>query len=110
MTQASGMAMVSFIDVYAVKETNLDGFPGAVIGYFRIHADAFEYAKGKGGWGGEGIVDKVSAVSIGGHVYILATPQPVDLDLVKKKRDEELRKRTLAELSADQIRVLGIKV
>ena len=42
-------------------------------------------------------------------VWLLDQPEPIDLDSLEAKRDAELKAQTLASLTAEQRRVLGIE-
>ncbi|AVH84956.1 hypothetical protein RsoM2USA_27 [Ralstonia phage RsoM2USA] len=81
---------------------------GPVIGYFTKETDADKFAFGKGWYGGKGRVSKGWAIQIGYHWYELADSSPIDLDRKKTLADEQLKKDTLASLSAEQKRVLGL--
>jgi len=82
---------------------------GPVIGYASTKEKAEVMGKGKAWYGGNGYVATKFAVEIDGQLFILETPYPIDLDNTQATLDAELRKKTLAGLSAEQIRVLGIK-
>jgi hypothetical protein len=80
-----------------------------LIGYF-LREDTAELAcKGKGWYGGNGDVRKSWAVQIDHKWYLLQSDGPIDLDLNQAQADERLRKQTLAALTPEQKRVLGIK-
>jgi hypothetical protein len=109
---------IDFIDAWAVHgdsgSERTDDAP--VIGYCNTAADAAAYALGKGWWGRPGKVTPVSAMVIDGDTYILAQREPVRfvegaseaLAAKHKQQDSELRARTIAGLSAEQRRVLGL--
>lgn len=78
------------------------------IGVYTSVIAAEHAAKGKGSWGGKGQVVEVLAVEIDGQWYELASDKPLDIDDAKKNADAKLKEDTLAMLSADQKRVLGI--
>lgn len=82
---------------------------GPVIAYCSTENAAQKAAKGRGWYGGDGFVSKSHALRIEGKVWLLASPEPIDLDSIGAKRDAELREKTLAGLTPDQRRVLGIK-
>lgn len=101
---------VEFFDVFSVYSTKDEyGRRGVKVGDFRSFAVAEAYAHGRGWYGGKGDVAKSKAVSILGKVYLLQDPSPIDLDGEQKARDDLLRQETIASLSDDQLRVLGIK-
>ena len=83
---------------------------GPVIAYCSTEAQAKQAASKKGWYGGDGVVLPAPALRIDGAVWLLARPNPIDLDSVQKTRDAELREKTIATLNAEQLRVLGIKV
>jgi hypothetical protein len=114
------MVLPHIIKVYVVFTTIDDwGRHGERLGIFSTPEDAIQCAKGQGWYGGNGdIVEKwaIEDCSMGksGTYYLLSgskdhPPIPIDLDLKKKTADEELRAKTLAALTPDQKRVLGIK-
>lgn len=82
---------------------------GPIIGYASTKSRADEMAKGQGWYGGTGWVQETSVVEIEGKIYALASPVPIDLDGVQAGKDAILRKQTLANMSDDQLRVLGLK-
>lgn len=79
-----------------------------------------ELAKGVArefGWNGEddGTITTISTIKKDGQLWILKETFPITVDDYEKKkqqrqteRDEELRRKTLQSLTADQIRVLGL--
>jgi len=66
-------------------------------------------AKGQGSWGGQGQISEVLAVEIDGQWYELVSDKPLDINDAQKKADAKLKEETLAALSADQKRVLGLQ-
>ena len=100
---------VSMIPVYGTMAEDDDGRHRGVMAYFSSSSAAESYGIHKGGWGGDCDVKEFSAIRLAdGRVYVVSDG-PIDLDLKKSKYEEELRKRTLASLTPEQIRVLGIK-
>jgi len=83
------------------------------LGYFSTDELARAAAQGKAEWGGNGIVRIYDAIEIvnRGHrsVYILKHADPADVDNQKAAADEELRRKTIASLTDEQLRVLGLK-
>lgn len=99
-----------FIDLWQVHGDGGERGIGPIIGYFRLNHEAAEFAIRKGWYGSNGYVAGAKAVEIDGKVYILANSgRPVDVDLLQYKADEKLKADTLAGLTAEQIRVLGLK-
>lgn len=101
----------NLVDLYEVytDEDNGIGCRTKVIGYFSSQALATREGEGRGEWGQDAKVVKVPAVSVDGKTYILANEgSPVDVDLKQARHDEELRRTTLASLSDEQKRVLGL--
>lgn len=83
---------------------------GPVLAYCSTADKANEIAKGKGWYGGDGCVNEAFALRVDGNVWLLERKDPIDLDSTQKTKDAELRRTTLAELSADQRRVLGLSL
>lgn len=100
--------------VHAVYESTDDrGSRGACIGYFSDPTNAMSASAGKGYFGGNGEIKELPAIVIvnRGHrsVYVLASSKPIDLDHEQANADAELRKKTIAGLTDEQIRVLGLE-
>lgn len=104
------MSTVEFMTVHMAHGDGGDRSIGPVIGYYSDSVKATDAAKGKGYYGGNGHVSEGPAIRIDGKVYRLLSDAPIDVDGVQASKDDELRKSTLAALSPEQIRVLGIKV
>lgn len=103
-------AVVNFLDLWQVHGDGGERSIGPIIGYFRKHHEAVDFARGKAWYGGNGAVQSAKAVEIDGKVYILDSGgAPVDVDMCQYKADEKLKEDTLASLSEDQLRVLGVK-
>lgn len=102
------------MDVIEVWAAHGDGgderSTGPVIGYCRTEAQAREFAKGKGWYGGNGVVLKKPAIFVEGEYWLLEERNPIDLDNEQARRDKQLRDETIAGLSKEQRRVLGIDV
>lgn len=82
---------------------------GGIIGYFSEESVAKKEAKGKGSWGGNASIDMVCSVEVNGNTYILANGgKPIDVDLKKARSDAKLKEETLASLTDEQKRVLGL--
>lgn len=81
---------------------------GPVIAHFSTQQAAINAAKGKGWYGGNGVVLDCQALRVDGDVWLLAQANPIDLDAVKANQDAKLLADTLAALSDEQKRVLGI--
>lgn len=90
---------------------------GPIIGYCETELDADLHSQGKGSWGGKGAVSKVKMLvlqnGVDSKMYALAQPFPVkfhtlEVHLVQKRDDALLRAETLARLTAEQRRVLGL--
>jgi len=81
---------------------------GPVIAYCSTREKAEQAAKGKAWYGGDGFVQGRAALRIDGDVWVLAERNPIDLDSVQREQDKRLRDETIAGLSAEQRRVLGI--
>jgi hypothetical protein len=97
-------------EVFGAFETiNENGTLGACHGWFRAKFLADQAAKDKGWYGGNGRVEKRWAICADdGEVFLLAQPQPIDLDGTQREYEEALRKKTLDGLTAEQKRVLGL--
>ena len=100
---------VKIIKVYAYHGDGGERGTGPVMGYCSSKYDADIASAHTGFYGGKGWVSEVPAIKINHDVYILAHDYPVDLDGVRAKSDAELKAKTLASLSAEQKRVLGLK-
>ena len=98
------------IRAYKVYETIDEyGRHGAIVGIFQHSAEANEAAENKGWYGGKGTVLPVSLISVDGKLFELAIDVEVDLNRQKAKADAKLKAETLASLTAEQRRVLGLK-
>jgi hypothetical protein len=82
---------------------------GPVIAYCSTQAQAEGAAKGIGWYGGNGYVEDAPALRIDGAVYLLRERDPIDMDAKQAQRDADLRAKTLAALTEEQKRVLGIR-
>ena len=100
---------VSIITVYAHHGDGGDRGTGPIRGYCSTRFDAEQAAKGQGWYGGDGWVSEVRAIKINYDIYILASDSPIDLDGKRQRADDDLKALTLASLSAEQKRVLGLK-
>lgn len=100
---------IKIIDVYAAHGDGGEHSMGPAIGYFTHLHKAASAAAGKGWYGGDGGTSKHTAIDIDGTVYLLAQSRPIDIDGKQAKRDAELRQQTLASLSREQLRVLGLE-
>lgn len=100
---------VAVIQVWQAHGDGGERGKGPVIGYYSTELRAKTAAHRKGWYGGDGHVEPAPAIKIDGKVYVLVSHKPVDLDGLDAAVDAKLREQTLAGLSAEQIRVLGIK-
>ena len=91
--------------VFASTETNPHF---ARVRTYSNEALARQGVAGHGPWGSDGVVQQEAAVQVDGRVYVLVSAVPVDLDGLQAKADEDLKQRTLAALTPDQRRVLGV--
>lgn len=80
--------------------------PDTLVGYFSKQGDAFIASRGIGWYGGEGLVLEKVALNVDGKVYVLADPDPIDLDNNQAKADEALHAKVMAKLTDEEIRVL----
>lgn len=80
-----------------------------LLGYCSSFNLAARAAKGKGFWGGDGAVSVCKALKIGSEIFALIDEKPIDLNGTKVAQDAKLREQTLASLTVEQKRVLGIK-
>jgi hypothetical protein len=81
---------------------------GPVIGYATTPYNAKMMAKGKGFFGSEGMYMEVPALTINGVTYVLKKEYPIELNDVQATKDADLRAKTLASLTPEQKRVLGL--
>jgi hypothetical protein len=100
---------IHLIKVYAYHGDGGDRGTGPILGYCSTKYQADLESTHTGFYGGKGWVSETSAIRINNEVYILAGEHPVDLDGVKAKSDAELKEKTLASLTDEQKRVLGLK-
>ena len=100
---------IKIIKVWAYHGDGGERGIGPILGYCSSKYDAEQKAQHSGWYGGQGWVAEHSAIKINHDVYVLATPHPIDLDGVQKQADAELKAKTLASLTSDQKRVLGLK-
>ncbi len=85
---------------------------GPVVGYALTEAEANRLADGRGWWGGNGGTSEGHAIKIGKELFALESNEPIQLKKVAedlRAKDEELRKKTLASLTKEQKRVLGLE-
>lgn len=101
---------VDRVTVYGIHQSNNEKYNGPVTAWCSSK-DIAETAAHKSGWyGGDAPISTFSALLINGAYWILHEREPVDMNGWQRAKDEVLRKETLAGLSPEQIRVLGIKV
>lgn len=100
---------IRLITVYAYHGDGGERDCGPIIGYCSSNHDADVKSHSSGFYGGKGYVSEHTAVKINQDIYLLAQSKPIDLDGVQAKYDADLKAETLASLTADQKRVLGIK-
>lgn len=81
---------------------------GPVIGYASTESKAREMAKSEGFFGSDGIYTEVPAIVVNGVVYALRREYPIDIDNAQATKDAELKAKTLASLTPEQKRVLGL--
>lgn len=98
----------SFLTVWVAHGDGGEHGKGPVIGYSSTKERAALIAKGRGWYGRDGDLEPVPAIRIGDKVWLLLQASPIDLDSEDQKRDAELRASTIAGLSAEQRRVLGL--
>lgn len=101
--------MAELTTVYAVTREDQDGHFIGYHAFYSTESRASENTKGHGSWGSDSEVKALPAIILNGNTYILQFAEPVDVDLNKAKADEQLRQETLASLSSEQRRVLGLK-
>jgi len=82
---------------------------GPVIGYCSTEQRARELARKRGWYGSDGYVMTVNAVCIEGKTYVLAQPGPIEVDRRCAELDAKLREETVASLTQEQLRVLGVR-
>ena len=99
---------ISFITVYAYHGDGGERGIGPIIGFTSTRHDAEVKAHNSGFYGGAGHVAEHQAIKINCNVFLLARPDPIDLDGVAAKNDANLKASTLANLTTDQKRVLGL--
>lgn len=81
-----------------------------VYGWYSTKEYALTESRGKGWYGSHGHAVQHKAVVIDGTTYLLGNAgHPIDVDGEQAIQDAELRKTTLASLTDEQLRVLGLK-
>ncbi|MEN9489565.1 MAG: hypothetical protein RJA63_14 [Pseudomonadota bacterium] len=108
MIAAALADVVERITVWQAHGDGGDRCRGPVIAYCGSRAQAAHAAKGRGWYGGNGEVTSRPALRIAGKVWLLHAPDPIEVDALDADRDADLRARTIAALSAEQRRVLGL--
>jgi hypothetical protein len=109
MSQKPHKALVQFTRVYGTYGGGDDRrAPDVLEGYASTRGAAEEAGRGRGWYGGPGRVTEEEAVVIDGKVFVLRYADPIDLDSTKKAADAKLREETIASLTAEQKRVLGL--
>lgn len=96
------------ITIYVHHGDGGDRGTGPIQGYCSTRHAAEQSAKGQGWYGGDGWVGEACAIKFLESWYVLADKHPIDLDGVNAKIDAELKATTLASLTEDQKRVLGL--
>lgn len=105
-----GFQIIPLWEVRATSDES--GQPTTLEGYTPTKEEADAFAVGKGWYGGKGVVTPVWGLKIDGMVFALAQPEPVNFPEVKKKQEDAdavRRAKLLKELSADDLRILGVK-
>lgn len=99
------------IEAYAVWTVKDEyGRRGQMAGVYRSKQTADSKAAGKGYYGSQGDVALVHLIELDGAHYMLTSINPLDLDDLQKAADDELRAQLLKRLSAEELRVLGVKL
>lgn len=96
------------IKVYAYHGDGGEMGYGPLLGYTTEKADAVSATRGKGWYGSDAHISELNAIQVGDEVYLLSSVTPIRLD-GDKKLDEELRAKTIAGLTPQQKRALGLK-
>ena len=102
------MTIVTKIVIWSAYKADDEGCRGVIIGYYSTKSFAEKASKGKGWWGADGEIQALDALKVGNDVWLLAKMHPLDVDDVTCIDDEVLRKETLAKLTVEQRRVLGV--
>ena len=99
--------------VYYYQNSDTNGL--IVIGYYTQYHAALEAAKGTGDWGGDASIDEVQLIQLigkTGQIEYVSCGRgdfiTVDLDGIKKKERDRLKKEALALLSPEHIKALGL--
>lgn len=101
------------VTVYAAMGSNEMSHSNFRCGVFSDHYNASQAAKGKGEWGSDGHVTESKAMKLSyddgtSEYYLLDSDKPLDLDGEKAKADAKLKEETLANMTSEQKRVLGL--
>lgn len=88
--------------------THDDGKRGPLIGLFTQESDAKVAAHKRGAWG-DGDVAPVFCVRVGSQAYLLASSDPVPIDVDIAKYKAEIRAAALEKLNDAEKAVLGLK-
>jgi hypothetical protein len=102
------MTTVDFFNVFEVHGDGGERSSGPVIGYASTEDKAKVMAHGKGFFGSDGVYFEVPAIKVNDKIFVLKKDYPVDLDDTQATKDAELRSKTLASLTPEQKRVLGL--
>ena len=99
---------MTIFKVYASRGDGGERGVGPIIAFHSSKDLAESHAKGRGFYGGNGGITVHHAIKVDSLTYVLLNDQPVDIDGIQARIDSELRSKTLASLTADQKRVLGL--
>lgn len=93
--------------IWGAYETIDDrGSLGRCLGYFSAEIAAIAAIKKKGWYGGDGVTQELSAITVDGKTYLLAERNPIKVDSSKEEVDA-LRKSALAKLLPKERKALG---
>lgn len=104
------MTIYERFQVWAVRNDTYErDDTSSVLAYYDSYGKAQERAVGKGWFGATARITKHEALRVGNNVWLLAKDTPIDVTQDESISDDDLREQTLATLSANQKRVLGLE-
>lgn len=99
---------IELITVYAYHGDGGERGTGPVIGWCSTEDKAQIAGRHTGYYDSQGGVSTANAIKIGNDFYLLARKKPIDVDGINGKHDDILRDKTMASLTSEQKRVLGL--
>ncbi len=95
------------VDLHVVYQGGDDRSPGTPTWYFTSIVDAEDVSQGRGWYGGNACVGKISAIMIADQAYVLGKKEPIKVN-VGPQDAAERRAAALAKLTEADKKILGI--